>query len=419
MVERVGTPHRLRGGLLRRNVAEIDADVALQAFGAALAVTHLLTALLWLRVQPLAAMLAPGQDAVCWPFFEQCWAYRSVDPSAITLAVWGYAALGAVTFVVFAAGGRTRLAWLCLAVATAVKVAFLVQDYRLRLNQHYMALWASLIFLLLPHRRRTLAYLLVAFYVWAGTLKLNLDWLSGAALHGRQPYLVPAGLLPLACAYVVVLELVVAPMMLARRAWLFWPALAQVVAFHLASWGVVGFFYPLLMMALLTIFPLARWIPPPAGEATADLLALCAGREPRTTYAVLGAFAALQLVPWLYPGDATLTGEGRLLALHMFDARIECRATATLHHSGGREERIPIATPLPARIECDPIVYLSLANALCRRYGSRPDFIDLDLVLLARRASEPELRTLVDVEGFCDARPTYDLWRHNPWIRTD
>ena len=69
-----------------------------------------------------------------------------------------------------------------------------------------------------------------------------------------------------ACAYVIVLELVVSWGLLARRAWIFWAAFAQFLLFHALSWQVVGFFYPLLMFAILTIFPVSRLVEP-AGSA--------------------------------------------------------------------------------------------------------------------------------------------------------
>jgi hypothetical protein len=31
--------------------------------------------------------------------------------------------------------------------------------------------------------------------------------------------------------------------------------------------------------------------------------------------------------------------------------------------------------------------------------------------------TEPALRPVVEIAGFCRASPTYDLWRPNAWIR--
>lgn len=59
-----------------------------------------------------------------------------------------------------------------------------------------------------------------------------------------------------------------------------------------------------------------------------------------------------------------------------------------------------------------------MANNVCRRMAGAADFDDLDLELLASRVHRP-LRPLVAIERLCHARPTYDLWRHNAWIRAE
>ena len=106
---------------------------------------------------------------------------------------------------------------------------------------------------------------------------------------------VPAFLVPVACAYVIVLESVLVFGLFSRRRWLFWGTLAQLLLFHVISYPVVGFFYPALMAALLSIFPLARLV---GRESEGpSLAALGRGLEPIPTYALLAGFSALQLVP--------------------------------------------------------------------------------------------------------------------------
>ncbi len=391
----------------RRADEEIAADPAMRLYGCALAALHVLAFLHWRSGHDVVRLLDPRTEPVCWPFFEACHRYRLLDRAGLEALLHGYAALAAATVALFLPRRTVRAAWWALLALNALKLGILLQDYRLRLNQHYMTLWVSAAFLFVPDRRWLLPRLVVAFYVWAGVLKLDADWLSGAALRGETPLFVPPDWVPAACAYVVVLELVVAWGLLARRAWVFWPSLAQVLLFHVVSWRIVGFFYPALMAAILAVFPLARLLP------------AAAVRRPRApAYATLALFSAAQLAPFLFPGDTALTGEGRLFALHMFDASVACRATATLHDRHGGSRTVALNPFLPSRIHCDPIVYLSLGNNLCRRLASDPDFADLDLVLRARRTREPELRTVVAIDGFCRARPTYDLWRHNAWIRS-
>ena len=169
---------------------------------------------------------------------------------------------------------------------------------------------------------------------------------------------------------------------------------------------MVGFFYPVLMFGILAIFPLCRLLP---------------GEEPRSrrpVFALAALFSAIQLTPYLYAGDRTLTGEGRLFALHMFDARVICEAAAELRLADGSRRREDLEQHLEARTACDPILIHGLARNLCRaRDAGLLDFVDLDVHLRSRRASERELQTVIDFPDFCARAPRYRPFRHNEWIR--
>jgi hypothetical protein len=217
-----------------------------------------------------------------------------------------------------------------------------------------------------------------------------------------------------ACAYVIVLESVLVFGLLSRRRWIFWGTLGQLLLFHVISYPVVGFYYPSLMAALLSIFPLGRLI---GRESEGpSLTALARGLEPFPTYALLAGFSALQLVPHVFPGDPAITGEGRLFALHMFDAQVVCEAHVTVYDAQGGSRRVRIVPLAPARVRCDPIVYLSIARALCRQGAADGRWRDVDLSLRSRRATETDLRPVVQVNGFCGRTLAYDIWRPNPWI---
>jgi hypothetical protein len=180
------------------------------------------------------------------------------------------------------------------------------------------------------------------------------------------------------------------------------------------SYRITGFYYPTLMVALLSIFPLSRT----TGDAAdhPNLATLWTGREPLPTYAFLTGFSILQLVPHMFPGDPAITGQGRLFALHMFDARVVCEAHVTLHGGQGGSRRLRVAARAPTRIRCDPIVYLSVVRALCRQGATHGRWRDLDLSLRSRRTSETALRPVVELDGFCQRSISYNVWRPNPWI---
>jgi hypothetical protein len=359
----------------------------------------------WIRLGGKLEWAAAGADAICWPLLPDCEGLRVLSLAGLERAAWLWGAGGLAVAAAFARRRWTGRAYAGLCLLVGVELAFLALDFRLRRNQHAMALWVTAAFLLVPGRRAALPALICLFYFWAGTLKLNWEWVSGAALY-RPVWLFTGPWLVAACVYVVVLELGVVWGLLARRALWFWAAFAQVVVFHVFSWPVVGFFYPVLMFGILAIFPLRRWLPGPEPASRRPALALAA------------LYSALQLTPHLFPGDRTLTGEGRLFALHMFDARVTCEAWADVRLADGSVRRENLRRHAEARTSCDPILIHGFARNLCRaRDAGRREFADLDVNLRSRRTSERELRTVIDYPDFCARMPRYQALRHNDWIQ--
>jgi hypothetical protein len=64
--------------------------------------------------------------------------------------------LGIANAVLFFRATTITWAFWTLAIATALKAIILAQDYRLVLNQHYMALWIAVVYLAVPGKRRCL-----------------------------------------------------------------------------------------------------------------------------------------------------------------------------------------------------------------------------------------------------------------------
>jgi hypothetical protein len=405
-------------GWLGRAVAEVRDDPALRVYGAVLALIHVLTAC-WLYDSRLY-LLVPTTDPVCWPLVPMCDALRVLSPRMLRLVVLSYGSLGGLAAVLFLRRRTVGVALALLGLLVAMEVSILALDFRLRRNQHYMALATMLTFLILPNRRDTVRVLIVLFYVWAGMLKLDYEWVSGAGLYEPIWLFTGRGIVA-ACVYVVVLELVIVWGLLTHRRGWFWAVFAQVLVFHVFSWNVVGYFYPILMFALLTIFPLCRWAEPPATSAASPTLLrdLVRGRAAVSVYVAAAVLSLLQVVPHLYPGDIALTGEGRLYALNMFDARVQCEAFAELRHQDGSTSRESLLLFGEARTRCDPIMVRAAALMLCnRRDRGELDFVDLDMKLSARRATDPAMQTLVDLRDVCADPPRYDPFFHNDWIMT-
>lgn len=393
---------------LRGNIDEIRNDPVLRAYGIFLALTHVLTFVFWWRTYDLVSLLTDG-DAICWPFWGDCFRYRFLSADGVYWLLRAYLLLSLLSLGLFARRKWVGAAWWVFLFLNLLKLGIVLQDFQLRLNQHYMAGLACMAFLLVPGKRRFLKILVAFFYFWAGILKLDVEWLSGAALY-RPLWFFSGPWLPVVCTYVVVLEIVLVWGVLSRRPWLFWATLAQLFVFHVMSWPVVGYFYPTLMFCLLTIYPMDFVRPSAEGDAR---------RIGALGFVFLGVFSFAQLVPHFMPGDSALTGEGRLFGVHMFDALVQCEAYAVLKGTDGTTRRKNLHRQMAARIHCDPIVYWNRARELCRSPDRGVNFSDFDLILNSRRSTEPAFKPVIDLKNFCASSPAYRVWRHNEWILTD
>jgi hypothetical protein len=396
----------------------------MRRYAVILSALHALTGIAWFSYKHVTALLT-APDAICWPVFPACEGVRArLTEGGVRAAVIAYAALGLAGAGLFSLGlagaglfsARKRRAGLAVFVlATALGSAIYALDYRMRFNQTYMFGWVALAFLAAPKKRQVIQALVALFYVWAGTLKLNREWVSGAALYAK-PLLVPEGLIPAACVYVLLLEMVLVWGLFSPSPRVRWSVYAQLLLFHFVSLGVVGWFYPLLMLGLTAIFPLTWLGAPDLALTFARLRSDPAARAPVAAAAAL--FSAFQIVPWLYPGDTALTGEGRIFALHMFDAKTECAGGATLRSSAGMSSRVSlVSSGGDVRTRCDPIAIAATLGRLCRSIEGRPDRVRVDVAIDAKRSSDGEMQPLVRAEDACRRPIAYSPWRHNEWIR--
>lgn len=393
--------------LYHKNIAEVENDAVLRIYGAFLALADV-----WLAFRLQGEYLHRGAEAICWPLIPSCGALHVPTESAAAALLWMFSGGAAVIALLFLRRRTTRIAFNGLTVLLLIKLGILAIDFRMRHNAHYMAILIVGAYLFLPSKRDLTRLLLVLFYVAAGTLKLNWEWLSGEA---TGPFFVFSGrLLIAACAYAVLMELVIVWGMLSRRPQLFWFAFANLIAFHLISWPAVGFFYPLVMFCLLAIFPLV-WFDGTETRSLAEAL-----RKRTLPPVVVGAalcFCLLQVVPYLYPGDARITGEGRLYALHMIDARVICTADAIITHTNGSARTITFPQTGRSRTGCDPIILYNRARNLCNNQSPfATDVHQVHIRLRSRLATEHNERRVVDVADFCGRGLVYHPFLHNAWI---
>lgn len=373
-------------------------DQVLQKFGFALSLCHILT--IYFYVDNSLYQIFASSFPICWPFLPNCH-LNTVWSSGFTtafLVLYGIVALSSGFFFL---KGRIGLAW-CLSAATlALKLVLFLQDYRLMGNYHYMIHLTHALFLFYPAKRQVLPLIVVGFYLAAGTLKFNVEWLSGAAMLSEP--LIQGWPLIVLCAYVVILEMILAFGLLAKNKYVFWITLAQFAAFHIYSIGQVGFFYPSVMACLLSIFYLPFLLRVSPFEILPGKLAL--------TFAPVLVFGLAQLAPLMFRGDSALTGQGRIFALSMFDARTECLISEFARYGNATiESQVRFQY---IRIRCDPITVIGYARTRCETLkGAKQNFSDLDIHLVSRKQVSGEPMQ-IRFENFCAKMPTFEIWKDN------
>jgi hypothetical protein len=362
----------------------------------------------------ILTILLKDVEPLCWPYFQSCWQIRFDTTASVTVLMLIQAGLIVVAASALAAR-YSRTFWVTMVILNAYVFAIMSLDYRLRGNQFYMLFWLNAVVLFWPAKRWAIPLIIISFYFWAGTLKLNFEWLSGAVLyHGL--YIIPLRLAWIACVYAVVLEMIVIWGLLSKRAWIRWLALCQLALFHFESLSQIHWFYPLLMAALLSWFVI-DWISS-ASLRTVSLGNLWRGRAPRSAYILLAIFATCQLPPYLYHGNKSLTGQGRIFALDMLEARQVCDVHAIVHHADHTTDTINLLLyDLPPRKICDPVVYYDRVTNLCRANAGDSGFTDADFVMHARRTTDTTLMTIVDEPNFCSRHDVYRIFANNSWMK--
>jgi hypothetical protein len=388
----------------QNQIREISSDPVLRFYGFFVSCLVVLSSAHWI-VYGLHRFLVDRDDSICWPMFQDCSFLRIFSSVQLQFLFYALVLLGLTSACLFLKKKWTAYAWFLLIFINLLKYWIILLDYKMRLNQHIMALWITMVFLLIPNKKRSLQVLIVLFYFWAGVIKFDLEWLSGAALYVK-PWFINDTLAPWACTYVVVLETILIWSLLRSKSRLASITFAQLIVFHIFSWKVVGFFYPTTMFCILALFPLLWRKNAPSNQRKISWgLAF-----------VVIAFSLFQILPKTFGGDTSVTGEGRLMALHMFDSLHQCRAKTIFHKVDGRISEESIEVKLAPRIRCDPAVYVSMGRSICKKNIKDPSFQRMDLFLETKRANDTTYHPVLNIMDFCNQSIGYSLFTSNEWI---
>ncbi|WP_413944416.1 hypothetical protein [Bdellovibrio sp. HCB-162] len=382
----------------RRQFQEILNSKALQIYGGLLALTHVLTAYFWTdRSLDLVIKASEISSPLCWPMVPFCDTLRFTNSLGAAYFLEVYAMMGIATAALFFLG-KIRLGYVGLIFLLLLKVFFTSLSYGLMGNYHYMSFFTHLAFLFFPRKKVIIPFFIGIFYWGAGILKFDPEWLSGVALI--SPSFLPSQLQHFSLAYAVLLECVFVLGLFSHNKWIRSGVFVQFLLFHIFSWHIVGYFYPLTMFLLLGLFALIplfkeNW------EAYLDSSTL----KNKSTVILCSVLILLQVIPSIAFQDPATTGAPRILSLNMLDARVECETLLVRHQNGSEEVYDPFVKAPSTRTQCDPLVFLSQIKSVCKDPTEKFDFW-----LQSRRTTTDKLDTRLFVKDICNKNPASILW---------
>ncbi len=365
-----------------KNIDEIKNDKNLTWYGFILCLTHLLSAYFFYPGLP------KSDDIICWQFFENCHSVSTFILNSLDYSLLLYGFFSVICAVYFLLK-KNQTAYILFFGLSAFKFIVHLSDYRFMGNYHYMSHVINFVFLLILNKKNMIKLMIVLFYMSAAMIKFNPDWLSGSAL--LRPTFLKQPFLGLACAYVIFLELVISILLLSKQRKLFYFALFQISCFHIFSWHIVGYFYPLIMFGLLALF----FMNPASFEFPKN----------KTNLTVLAIFILAQILPIYITGkNSSLSNEYRVYSLNMLDAYTVCETRMFIKNKNSVIEYAPDFTKLAIRVHCDPVFVQQKVQKTCEFYKNNTEFLDIDFDHQVRRKSDPTETYQATFKNVC-ARP--------------
>ena len=393
-------------------IQEINTYKTLRWYGVFLSLTHIVTFFFWHRNSLVHQFLTKNANTLCWPQLPFCESLRFLSPMGAQLLLYAYLSVALIAIAFFLKKKTVTHAYWLLIIINIIKLYIFLMDYRVMGNYHYMPFLVSFAYLFIRQKLFFIPLLISFFYFFAAILKVsNLDWLMGLAFtkNVRFPLFFNEDIKMTLCFYVLCLEMIGTWFLVLNTRWK-GAAYLQFILFHIMSYFIVGYFYPVIMLCLLSLF----------------MFMFIFNEKPMILNfrnALPGAlFIFLVVVGNMWsvfiPGDASLTGEGRFYGLNMYDAHTECDSQIFLKFKDKTiQESFSGYREYALRIHCDPYVDFNTVNKICAYYKNDPEFIDLNWSLYSKLRSNLEYQRIVKEENVCSKNLKYFSWRRNHWIR--
>lgn len=397
------------------SLKEISNSTALRIFGGFLSLSLIINGIWWYERFKLADLSSEfySRAHTCWPFLP-CPVNETVF-GVIPVVLILMTLMAAASMVLFFINTKLSTAYFLLLGSTLAKTFIFLTDAGLMGNYHYVHFWILIAYLFISHKEKVICVLLILIYFFAGLLKLNSEWISGAALLRPPP--LPASWTPFLQVCAIILELVIVWFLLsAYKKWRIL-SLFGFCLFHIYSLWIVGGYYPSQMFCFLTIFPLLWYFDHAVTFKT--LL-----EKPHyfkkngqwLSISFLLAFVAFQSVPYFSPGDTALTGEGRLWSLNMLDAKSEC---IPLLYKKNKNTILEIDLQqygFAPRVVCEPSFFLSTLRQICSDEELLQTSSQFQFTLMSKRLTDKDFIRILQMRNVCEDIKSYSIFGRNSFF---
>ncbi|KYG62376.1 hypothetical protein AZI86_16190 [Bdellovibrio bacteriovorus] len=373
----------------KKTTDEILHDPVLWVASVCLIVMHLVTAYFWHSPNFMKAFPDTNGHAMCHGFFPSCAQTIKFSSDLARGILYSYAFVASSALILILIPRFRRFALGLLLLVTAVKLGLFLSRFNLMGNYHLIQFFLVGALFFLPKKRVSYFLVLAMFYFLAGTLKLNNEWLSGAAL--LVPSIILQGKwLAWALAYVVILELILVWGLLSKSLPLRIVTLLQLFLFHLFSWHIVGYFYPVMMFLALAPYAMSLW-----KKYDREILKEISP----VTASVLVAFLIFNSYPFFWGRDPALEGHFRGLRVNMLDARPVCYPLVYVQDPKNSSTYFVETSQSNAmRTRCDPGSFESQLRRYCENLNADQK---LGFILYSRRSTDSEFRIIRNTTDFC------------------
>lgn len=387
------------------SIKEIESDIAVRLFGAAVLIGFLVTFKSWEGNFATSILARDSGSTLCWPAFQGCadWFFMTARPHGYTQNIIFMVMLELIFLATYGLlAKKYTLAHICILLLFLWKLYITSINYRYNANYDYYQTLFTFVFLFLPHKRFFGSLTVVFFYFLSTAVKIHESWTLGTYFTAMKTGLpiFPKEWTIILTNFLIFMEMIAAWFLFSKNKFLQRSIFIFFVIFHFYSGALVGYHYPVIVSPSLIIF---------FGPLFKPFKHVPNGLKSIPGWSLILALLCLQMVSHIIPGDEKLTLEGNFYGLYMFESNHQCSIRAYDEN----QKVIFTQDSTIARNRCDPYRYwFRLKERYCTPYNTSKYSLKMTHSINGGPfyliVNEPDICTL-----------EYKPFSHNDWIKTE